>query len=291
MIFKAVSLWLVTGQEASDWGKCPYPYSLEKAAHLNETIPADKLRLYCTTLARLTWKDVADPLDSTWGCRWDLQLQRQDAQTQSFIEIRPDRRELQTFSSIQLYYQPQNCPPWTARLALKISSPRNPRSRILTSSSTRWRVSPHDFPAFPTPAPFSSLNTSRPRPNLNYSPILSIISSSWPVLSLGFSHKISLYHHHHTTTKMKVLATLALLAATATAGPVTKIFSLQTTGASNSSLNGLYLTTKSTGPLNSLAVFTGDASDAASFYLSNGTVRYQAENGRAVGYCTRFRGW
>ncbi|KAJ6017939.1 hypothetical protein N7451_001318 [Penicillium sp. IBT 35674x] len=78
---------------------------------------------------------------------------------------------------------------------------------------------------------------------------------------------------------MKFLATLALLAATATAGPVTKTFSLQTTGASNSSLNGLYLTTKSTGPLNSLAVFTGGASDAASFYLLNGTVRYQAENG------------
>ncbi|KAJ5929570.1 hypothetical protein N7454_006520 [Penicillium verhagenii] len=78
---------------------------------------------------------------------------------------------------------------------------------------------------------------------------------------------------------MKFFATLALLAATATAGPVTKTFSLQTTGASNSSLNGLYLTTKSTGPLNSLAVFTGGASDAATFYLSNGTVRYQAENG------------
>lgn len=78
---------------------------------------------------------------------------------------------------------------------------------------------------------------------------------------------------------MKFLATLALLAATATAGPVTKTFSLQTTGASNSSLNGLYLTTKHTDPLNSLAVFTGGASDAASFYLSNGTVRYQAEDG------------
>ena len=77
---------------------------------------------------------------------------------------------------------------------------------------------------------------------------------------------------------MNFFATLALLAATATAGPTTKTFSLVTSGASNTSLNGLYLTTRSTGPLNSLAVFTGGADEAATFYLANGTVRYQAEN-------------
>ncbi|KAJ6015603.1 hypothetical protein N7540_010194 [Penicillium herquei] len=78
---------------------------------------------------------------------------------------------------------------------------------------------------------------------------------------------------------MKFFATLALLAATATASPVTTTFTLLTSGASNSSLNDLYLTTKSTGPLNSLAIFTSGASDAASFWLTNGTVRYKAENG------------
>ncbi|KAJ5622197.1 hypothetical protein N7528_005429 [Penicillium herquei] len=78
---------------------------------------------------------------------------------------------------------------------------------------------------------------------------------------------------------MKFFATLALLAATATASPVTKTFNLLTSGASNSSLNGLYLTTKSTGPLNSLAIFTSGVDDAAEFWLTNGTVRYKTENG------------
>ncbi|KAJ5273495.1 hypothetical protein N7478_008620 [Penicillium angulare] len=79
---------------------------------------------------------------------------------------------------------------------------------------------------------------------------------------------------------MQFLATLALLAATATAGPVTKNFNLQTSGASNSSLNNLYVTTESTGPLNSLAVFTSNVASAGSFSLqTNGTVHYKAQNG------------
>lgn len=79
---------------------------------------------------------------------------------------------------------------------------------------------------------------------------------------------------------MKLLS-LALFAATATAGPVQKLFNLQTTGASNSSRNGLYLSTQSIDPLNSDAVFRGrNAKDSTTgtFYLANGTVRWEAQN-------------
>lgn len=77
---------------------------------------------------------------------------------------------------------------------------------------------------------------------------------------------------------MKSLAGLTLLATAAAAGPVEKLFNLVTTGASNSSHNGLYLSTQTTGPLNSNAVFR-DPATAATFYISGSTVRYQAPNG------------
>lgn len=76
---------------------------------------------------------------------------------------------------------------------------------------------------------------------------------------------------------MKSLAGLALLA-TAAAVPVEKLFNLVTAGASNSSHNGLFLSTQTTGPLNSNAVFR-DPATAAAFYINGSTVRYQAPNG------------
>lgn len=76
---------------------------------------------------------------------------------------------------------------------------------------------------------------------------------------------------------MKLLTTL-LIATAASAAPLEKVFNLVTSGASNSTNNGLYVTTESTGPLNSNAVLSKKA-DAASFYLSNGTVHYEAPNG------------
>lgn len=80
---------------------------------------------------------------------------------------------------------------------------------------------------------------------------------------------------------MKFLS-LALFAAATSAGPVQKLFNLQTSGASNISHNGLYLSTQSIDPLNSDAVFRGrDAKDATTgtFFLVNDTVRWEAQNG------------
>lgn len=77
---------------------------------------------------------------------------------------------------------------------------------------------------------------------------------------------------------MKHLTSIALLATAATASPVEKLFNLVTSGASNSSHNGLYVTTQTTGPLNSNAVF-GTAATASTFYVNNGTVHYEASNG------------
>ncbi|KAJ5966485.1 hypothetical protein N7481_013199 [Penicillium waksmanii] len=79
---------------------------------------------------------------------------------------------------------------------------------------------------------------------------------------------------------MKFVNSLALLAtATAvSASPVQKIFNLVTSGASDASNNGLYLTTEHVDPLNSKAVFR-EKTDAADFYVVNGTVRYDASNG------------
>lgn len=74
---------------------------------------------------------------------------------------------------------------------------------------------------------------------------------------------------------MKLLTTL-LLATAASASPVEKLFNLVTAGSSSN--NGLYVTTQSTGPLNSNAVL-GDKAGAARFYVNNGTVRYEAPNG------------
>jgi hypothetical protein len=76
---------------------------------------------------------------------------------------------------------------------------------------------------------------------------------------------------------MKFLTTF-LVATAASAAPLEKMFNLVTSGASNSSNNGLYVTTESTGPLNSNAVLS-TKSEAASFYLSNSTVHYEAPNG------------
>ncbi|OQD73584.1 hypothetical protein PENDEC_c014G04286 [Penicillium decumbens] len=74
---------------------------------------------------------------------------------------------------------------------------------------------------------------------------------------------------------MKLFTTL-LLATAASAIPVEKIFNLVTAGSSSN--NGLYVTTQSTGPLNSNAVLSNKA-NAASFYVNNGTVVYEAPNG------------
>jgi len=74
---------------------------------------------------------------------------------------------------------------------------------------------------------------------------------------------------------MKLFTTL-LLATAASAIPVEKIFNLVTAGSSSN--NGLYVTTQSTGPLNSNAVLSNKA-NAARFYINNGTVVYEAPNG------------
>ena len=79
---------------------------------------------------------------------------------------------------------------------------------------------------------------------------------------------------------MKFITSLALLATatTITASPVQKIFNLVSSGASDESTNGLYLSTQHEDPLNSKAVFR-EKSDAADFYFVNGTVRWDAPNG------------
>lgn len=75
---------------------------------------------------------------------------------------------------------------------------------------------------------------------------------------------------------MKFFSRFALLATTATAAPVQRLFNLVT--ASNNSHNGLYLSTQPTSPLNSNAVFR-DPANAGLFYLDNDTVRFEAQNG------------
>ncbi|KAJ5090578.1 hypothetical protein N7532_009262 [Penicillium argentinense] len=78
---------------------------------------------------------------------------------------------------------------------------------------------------------------------------------------------------------MKFVTNLALLA-TATsvaAGPVQKIFNIVTSGATDDSNNGLYLSTQRVDPLNSNAVFRAQE-DAADFYVVNDTIRYDAPN-------------
>ncbi|KAB8229878.1 hypothetical protein ETB97_008332 [Aspergillus alliaceus] len=77
---------------------------------------------------------------------------------------------------------------------------------------------------------------------------------------------------------MKVVSALPLLAIAATASSVRNIFNLISSGGSDDSHNGLYLSTQHIDPLNSDAVFR-DSDDAADFYLDNGTVRYVAPNG------------
>ncbi|KAJ5175326.1 uncharacterized protein N7482_001203 [Penicillium canariense] len=78
---------------------------------------------------------------------------------------------------------------------------------------------------------------------------------------------------------MKFLSTALLLtAALTTAAPVEKLFTLVTSGSSTPAHNGLSLSTQSTGPLISNAVFR-DTANAATFYLSNSTVHYEAPNG------------
>lgn len=77
---------------------------------------------------------------------------------------------------------------------------------------------------------------------------------------------------------MKYLTALTLLATTATAIPVEKLFNLVTSNASDTSHNGLYVSTQTDGPLNSNAVL-GSATTASTFYLNNGTLHYEAPNG------------
>ncbi|KAJ5612365.1 hypothetical protein N7510_005559 [Penicillium lagena] len=74
---------------------------------------------------------------------------------------------------------------------------------------------------------------------------------------------------------MKLLPSFALLVTTVTAVPDQMLFNLVT--ASNDSHNGLYLSTQSSGPLNSNAVFR-DPANAGTFYLDNDTVRFEAQD-------------
>lgn len=77
---------------------------------------------------------------------------------------------------------------------------------------------------------------------------------------------------------MKCFAALTFLATTATAIPVEKLFNLVTSSASNTTRNGLYVSTQSTGPLNSNAIL-GTAAIASTFFLGNGRLHYEAPNG------------
>lgn len=79
---------------------------------------------------------------------------------------------------------------------------------------------------------------------------------------------------------MKYLTTLTLtlLATTATAIPVEKLFNLITSNAANASHNGLYVSTQTDGPLNSNAIL-GTATTASTFYLDNDALHYEAPNG------------
>lgn len=64
-----------------------------------------------------------------------------------------------------------------------------------------------------------------------------------------------------------------------TAAPVTNSSSFNLiTSSTNPSTNGLFLSTQSTNPLNSIPVFR-EPSNAASFHLTNTTVDYEAPNG------------
>lgn len=79
---------------------------------------------------------------------------------------------------------------------------------------------------------------------------------------------------------MKFLATVALLATAAAAAPAEKLFNLKTSGASNSTHNGLYLSVGRgvvPDPLNSEAIFAGAAANrAATFYFANSTIYWSA---------------
>lgn len=79
---------------------------------------------------------------------------------------------------------------------------------------------------------------------------------------------------------MRLFTSIALLAVatTTTAIPVEKLFNLVTSSAFNTSINGLFVTTQSTGPLNSNAIF-GTAATASTFFLQDQTVHYEAPNG------------
>ena len=122
----------------------------------------------------------------------------------------------------------------------------------------------------------------------------SVISSSLSSSALTFtpihnSHLVTYKHPLPRATSLPLLSilptlltmnflTTLLLATAASAAPLEKAFNLVTSSAPTSSNNGLYVTTESTGPLNSNAVLSTKA-DAASFYFSNGTVHYEAPNG------------
>ncbi|KAJ5788375.1 hypothetical protein N7457_003365 [Penicillium paradoxum] len=75
---------------------------------------------------------------------------------------------------------------------------------------------------------------------------------------------------------MKFFATIALLATAVAAAPSERLFSLKTSGASNSSHNDLYLSVGRgiiNDPLNNEAVFAGATADrAAVFTFANGSI-------------------
>lgn len=75
---------------------------------------------------------------------------------------------------------------------------------------------------------------------------------------------------------MNLLPILLFLLPLTTAVPVLNPFNL-VTSSSNTAHNNLFLSTQSTGPLNSNPVFR-DPANAATFFLTNTTVNYDAPN-------------
>lgn len=81
---------------------------------------------------------------------------------------------------------------------------------------------------------------------------------------------------------MKFLASIALLAATVSAGPVAsrapKTFTLKTSGAKNDAHNGLYLYSYHTGAGLSDAVFSDGSAHSAPVYLNGTTAQVDLGN-------------
>lgn len=106
--------------------------------------------------------------------------------------------------------------------------------------------------------------------------------SSFSTLTASPAQQTLKQPYNHTpknTHKMNLLPILPLILPflpSTTAAPVTTPFNL-VTFSPNTAHNNLYLSTQSTGPLNSNPVFR-DPANAATFSLANTTVHYEAPN-------------